>query len=195
MDELAAARTSVLDAVHRSLAQGGLSLRPADVRAWPTRVWQSRAAWLGPLAQTQERALVFVVAEIVQRIASSAAWRSHSHEHGVRLDLFVELDEIDARAYELAAFRHRLSSRPVDVQHGEVVEHSWHALVDRVAALAAYAERLVSLDSRPAETLTDDELARLATGWAGNELATDQVRALTAELPTALPSTPDTERE
>jgi hypothetical protein len=190
VDELAAARTSVLDAVRRSLAQGGLTLRPADVRTWPAaRVWQSRAAWLGPLAQTRERALVFVVVDVVERIATSTAWQSH--DHGVRLDLFVELDEIDARAYELAAFRHRLCSRPADVQHGHVLEHSWHALVDRVAALAAYADRLAVLDSRPAETLTEDEVARLAAGWAGNELAAEQVRALTAELPSELPSTPD----
>jgi hypothetical protein len=47
------------------------------------------------------------------------------------------------------------------------------------------------LDSRPAETLTEDEVARLAAGWAGNELAAEQVRALTAELPSELPSTPD----
>lgn len=112
MDALLA-REEVLEQVHQALTGGGLSLRPAEL----TRTWRSEPAWLGPLAQTEERALVFVAVEVVERITASPAWRSLD-DHQVRLDLVAELGDIDRRAYELAQLRHRIGRRDEVLTHG-----------------------------------------------------------------------------
>jgi hypothetical protein len=167
------ARRAVLDAVGRVLAPGGLSLRPAELAA---ARWRAHPGWLGPLAQTEERALVFVAIDIVARIAASPAW-SALDGHQDRLDLVTELDGIDRRAYELAGLRHAIGRRDT------VLTQSWTALVDRVAILMIYADRLRALETEaaPAE-LAEHEVAALTAGWAGDELAADQVRVLAGEL-------------
>jgi hypothetical protein len=180
--ELVRAREAVLDAVRRTLAAGGLSLRPAEL---PTPVpgtswrWRSGRDWLGPLAQTEERALVFVAMDVVARITASDAWRSG--DHNGRLDPGFELDQIDGRAHELAALRHQAGDR-VGREHAAVLADSWTALVDRVAALSGYADRLPMMAHEPTE-LADEQVARLLAGRAGDELAADQVHALAGELP------------
>jgi hypothetical protein len=191
--ELAAARTTVLDTVRGTLSQGGLSLRPADLCTWPDgTVWCSQSDWLGSLAQTEERALVFVAVSIVERIATSTAWGSPDLEdHQIRLDLVAELDAIDGRAFELADLCHRLGvpGRSADDTYGAVLTRSWEALVDRVAALATYADRLHVLDAELTDraraqrrALAEAQVERLVTGWAGDELAADQVRDLAGDL-------------
>lgn len=172
--ELSAARATVLDSVRRSLAEGGLPLRPADTGM---RGWRSQPGWLGPLAQTEERALVFVAVDVIRRVATSPAWRTLD-EHRIRLDPATELAEIDLRAYELAVLRRQLGDR-----RDSVLDGSWTALVDRVAALSIYAERLRELETEPAAELADEHVARLMAGAAGDELAAGHVRDLTGELP------------
>ncbi|HEX5118160.1 MAG TPA: hypothetical protein VFW65_23505 [Pseudonocardiaceae bacterium] len=173
--ELTAARTTVLDSVRRSLAEGGLPLRPADVGM---RGWRSQPGWLGPLSQTEERALVFVAVDVVQRVATSPAWLALD-DHRVRLDPATELAEIDLRAYELAVLRRQLGDR-----RDAVLGDSWTALVDRVAALVIYAERLRELETEPTAELADEHVARLMAGAAGDELAAGHVHDLAGELPT-----------
>jgi hypothetical protein len=172
--ELTAARATVLATIRRALAEGGLPLRPADVGM---RGWRSQPGWLGPLAQTEERALVFVAVDVVTRVATDPAWQSLD-EHRIRLDPAAELAEIDLRAYELAVLRRQLGGRRDTVLTG-----SWTALVDRVAALAIYAERLQELDTEPPAELADEHVARMLAGAAGDELAADHVRGLAGELP------------
>lgn len=172
--EAQVARQAVLDTVARSLAEGGLSLRPVELPG----AWRSQPGWLGPFAQTEERALLIVAVDVVERIAVSPAWRQLD-DHQVRLDLVAELIEIDRRAFELAALRHRIGRRD------DVLAQSWTALVDRVAALADYADRLRELASGAARPeLADHEIASALAGVAGDELAADQLRTLAGELHT-----------
>jgi hypothetical protein len=143
--------------------------------------WQSRQSWLGPLAQSQERRLVFVAVDTVARIAHSDAWASdYTDDHRIRLDLITELDEIDEQAYQLAELRQRLGEQP-DEHHAAAVDQSWNALVDRVTALSAYADRLAALASERAVRADDDAAARLIAGTVRDELATEQLRDLTTD--------------
>jgi hypothetical protein len=167
------ARQAVLAAVDRVLAAGGLSLRPAELAV---ARWREHPGWLGPLAQSEERALVFVAIDVVAGIAASPAW-SWLDDHRVRLDLAAELDAIDRRAFELAGLRHSIGGRDTALTHG------WTALVDRVAMLTIYADRLRALETEAAQPeLAEHEIAALTEGWAGDELAADQVRVLAGEL-------------
>jgi hypothetical protein len=141
--------------------------------------WQSTQQWLGPLAQTRERRLVFVAMDTVARIAGSEAWSSPDlDEHRIRLNLLAELDDIDAQAYRLA----ELGSHSGN-QHAEVVDQGWDALVDRVSALSAYADRLAALETEPAAAPIDAAANQLLAGSARDELASDHVRGLTRDLP------------
>jgi hypothetical protein len=141
--------------------------------------WQSRQSWLGPLAQSRERRLVFVAVDTVARIARSDAWASdYTDDHRIRLDLATELDEIDDQAYQLAALRHRLGEQP-DEQHAAALDQSWDAIVDRVSALSAYADRLAALASERGIRADDDAAARLIAGTVRDELAAEQLRDLT----------------
>ncbi|HEX5400970.1 MAG TPA: hypothetical protein VFX16_01565 [Pseudonocardiaceae bacterium] len=218
--DLAAARDAVLVAVRWALAGGGLSLRPPDVYTdWPmrpmyallakhhagqrltaperdtwhdARVWRSHPAWLAVHGQTQERALVFVMVEIVERIAGSATWQSpYLDEHRIRLDLLTELNDVDRQAYELAELRHQLTvaGLPADERHDAVLARSWAALIDRVASLTVYSDRLRALETVLAQRaateraeLAEAQVAKVVTGWASDELAAGQVIALAGEL-------------
>jgi hypothetical protein len=216
--EPAAARTAVLAAVAGYADRGGLPLRPADLHTrapisrlptaltakadagdrlstteretWSgSRRWVSRRQWLGPLAQAPERALVFVAVDVVGRIVAGAAWASaYLDDHRIRLDLMTELHEIDEQAHRLAELRHR-AGPAVEDRHGPVLTHGWDTLVDRVAALSVYANRLAALESRLAHraaderaALTDEPAATLVAGSARDELATDHLRALADDL-------------
>jgi hypothetical protein len=53
--------------------------------------------------------------------------------------------------------------------------------VDRVSALSDYADRLTALASAHAVRADDDAAARLIAGTVRDELATEQVRDLTAD--------------
>lgn len=142
--------------------------------------WRSRQAWLGPVAQSRERRLVFVAVDTVARIARSSAWASDDlDDHRIRLDLVTELDEIDDQAFQLAVLRRKLGGQP-DEQHAAALRRSWDALVDRVSALSAYADRLAALRSEQNAVAADSAVARLLAGTARDELASEQVRDLTA---------------
>jgi hypothetical protein len=216
--ESADARAAVLTAVAGWTDRGGLPLRPADLHTrvpisslpaalsakvaahdrlspaeretWSgSRRWVSGRPWLGPLAQARERALVFVAVDIVGRIVAGVAWPSeYLDDHRIRLDLRTELHEIDEQAHRLAALRHEAGTA-VEDRHGPVLTHGWDSLVDRVAALLVYANRLAALDSRLTHraadgraALTDEPAAGLVAGSARDELATDHLRALADDL-------------
>jgi hypothetical protein len=123
-----------------------LRLTHADRHALhETKRWQSRQNWIGPLSGSVERRLVIVARDVVERIVSSPAWSSgHLAEHRTRLNLGAELDQIDEQAFGLAALRAQLASGPqvVGDQRAIAVEQGWSRLVDRVAGLAVYAQRL-----------------------------------------------------
>src|SRR5262249_32836326 len=97
----------------------------------------------------------------------------------IRLDLTVELDEIDEQAHRIAVVRHQLGETPV----------GWLALVERVAALSLYANRLLVLEGELARQEAADRAgmvelsaAARAAGAVRDELATEHVRALADEL-------------
>lgn len=154
------------------LSRRSLAALPAPATAVS---WESTQPWPVTLAQSAERRLVFVAVEIVRRIAASPAWAStYLDEHRIRLDLVTELDEIDAQACRLAQLR----------DHPDVHRQGWDALVDRVSALSDYADRLTAMvEQQATRTAPDDEAARLLAGSVRDELATDQVRSLTRDLP------------
>jgi hypothetical protein len=155
--------------------------------------WQSVQPWIGQHTQSPERRLVFVAVDTVARIAGSAAWSSpYLDDHRIRLDLVTELDDIDAQAYQLAELRSRTGGQG---HHEEVLRQGWDALVDRVSALSNYADRLAGLApelARRAEAdraaHADDAAARLLAGSVRDELASDQVRGLTRDLPEVPPA-------
>jgi hypothetical protein len=167
------------------LAGGGMVIalrlsRRSSPRDEISAAWRSRQAWLGPWAQTQERRLVFVAVDTVARIARSNAWASDGlGDHRVRLDLITELDEIDDQAFHLAVLRRKLGDLP-DEDHAAALQRSWDALVDRVSALSAYADRLAALQTERNAVAADEAVARLLAGTARDELASEQVRDLTA---------------
>lgn len=161
-----------------------LRLTQQDRRALSgSRSWQSGQAWLGPLAETRERRLVFVAVDVVADIAGSDAWASgYLDEHRIRLDLATELDEIDEQA-------HRLAEVGAESPGAQAVGQGWDAVVDRVAALFLYAERLRAMAAdlaRHAEQeragLADDRAATLVAGSVRDEMAADHVRALAEDL-------------
>lgn len=126
----------MLAEVRRALDEGP---PPVQECRWPDgSVWRSPSNWLGSATRTEELALVSVAAGLVERIASGIGW---CDDHQIRRDLMAELDAIDGRAFELAGM-----DRPgVAAQdtYGAVLSRSWDGLVDRVAALHTYADRLV----------------------------------------------------
>jgi hypothetical protein len=90
----------------------------------------------------------------------------------VRLNLVAELEQIDAQAHRLALARH------VDRIESPAVDRAWDTAVDRVAALAAYADNLRGL-SGPANPVRESDLL---AGSAGDELALERLAALTEFL-------------
>jgi hypothetical protein len=157
-----------------------------------TKRWQSRQNWIGPLSGSIERRLVIVARDVVERIVSSPAWVSGQlAEHRTRLNLGAELDQIDEQAIGLALLRAQLTSGvqvPGD-QRAVAVEQGWQRLVDRVAGLAVYADRLAGVQQRLARqaaeyeaSYADGTVARLVAGAVRDELATDTLRSLSDEL-------------
>lgn len=182
-------------AVARYAAGDPLRLSTADRRTLAAaRYWQSRQGWIGPLSGSPERRLVLVARDLVERIVTSPAWTSGQLDgHRTQLDLAAELDQIDEQAYQLAQLRATLtgSSDPVSTpdQSDDALAQGWQALVDRVAALAVYASKLGGLDRQLADKQAadrllraDQQIAALLAGAARDDLAADQLRALTEEL-------------
>jgi hypothetical protein len=160
-----------------------------------SRFWESHQPWIGPLSGRPERALVTLAIQAVERITASDAWASsYLDEHRLRLDLVLELDQIDAQALRLASARVAVvphSAASVAVQ-GELARHAvaldgvWLGAVDRVAALRIYADQLAALDRHFADARAleraDDQLGELLAGSVRDEYAIDTVRALSGEL-------------
>jgi hypothetical protein len=169
-----------------------------------TKRWQSRQNWIGPMSGSIERRLVIVARDLVERIVSSPAWVSgHLAAHRTRLNLGAELDQIDEQAFGLAALRAQLSTgvRIPGDQRALAVEQSWQRLVDRVAGLAVYAERLNGVQQQLAReaaeyeaAYADGSVARLVAGAVRDELAADTLRTLSDELspPSELDGPPST---
>ncbi|MGI8679001.1 MAG: hypothetical protein ACR2LX_10010 [Jatrophihabitans sp.] len=127
-------------AARRSGAGNGLRLSGRDRRAIVEACrWTSSQQWTGPVASTQERALVVAAARAAQRIVRSRPWRSGElNRHGVPLAVAAELDQVDTFAFELAT-RHGQNSS--DVLSAELAD-AWDKALTRVAALTAYADTL-----------------------------------------------------
>ena len=125
-----------------------------------------------------------VAGELVLRLTASPVWTSDLlDDHRLRLNLAGELDEIDAQAFALANFRRRSGPSGAELDALEA------ALVDRVAALSLYADRVTALEPLLAGLAADErasradgELRELLAGSAGDDLAADRLRALAAEL-------------
>lgn len=157
-----------------------------------TKRWQSRQNWIGPLSGSVERRLVIVARDVVERIVSSPAWISGQlAEHRTRLNLGAELDQIDEQAFGLAALRAQLAAgvRVTGDQRVVAVEQGWQHLLDRVASLAVYADRLVNVQQRLAREAAEHEanhadgtVAKLVAGAVRDELAADTLRSLSDEL-------------
>ena len=157
-----------------------------------TTRWQSRQNWIGPLSGSVERRLVIVARDLVERIVSSPAWASgHLAAHRTQLNLGAELDQIDEQAFGLATLRAQLAGgvRIEGDQRAVAVEQGWQRLVERVAGLAVYAQRLDGVQHRLAReaaeyesTYADGTVARLVAGSARDELAADSLRSLSDEL-------------
>lgn len=157
------------------------------------RYWRSTQDWLGrPYAAGEEHALVLVARDIAARIAASVAWASAElDEHRVRLDLIAELDQVDARARDIADLRHRLAAiaaHPEDT-HAAALAASWQALVERVAVLLLYAGRLTAQGqelTHRAEQADADLLAgrvdELVAGAVHDELAAARLHDLAEDL-------------
>lgn len=145
--------------------------------------WDSKQAWTGALATTDERGLVIAAARVAERIARSPGWRLDAlGEHRLRLDLIAELDQIDDQAHRIALARQQQAGAP-----DPLLEQSWQALVDRVAALTAYADSLDGLAAAQAATV--DQLggdpvrdSDLLAGSTRDQLALEQLYALSLFL-------------
>jgi hypothetical protein len=157
-----------------------------------TKRWQSRQNWIGPLSGSIERRLVIVARDLVERIVASPAWASgHLAAHRTRLNLGAELDQIDEQAFGLATLRAQLAVgvRIPGDQRAVAAEQGWQRLVDRVAGLAVYAQRLDGVQQRLAReaaeyeaSYADGTVARLVAGTVRDELAADTLRSLSDEL-------------
>jgi hypothetical protein len=161
------------------IGAGLLRRRPARLTGPERRAiaaasrWDSKQAWTGPIEFCQERGLVIAAAREAERIVSTPGWRSGAlGEQRVRLDLVAELDQIDAQAHRIALARH------VDRSDSPAVDQAWDTAVDRVAALASYADNLRGL-SGPANPARESDLL---AGSAGDELALERLAALTVFL-------------
>ncbi|HEX4224084.1 MAG TPA: hypothetical protein VHZ97_17080 [Pseudonocardiaceae bacterium] len=157
-----------------------------------TKRWQSRQNWIGPLSGSVERRLVIVARDVVERIVCSPAWVSgHLAEHRTRLNLGAELDQIDEQAFGLATLRAQLAAGPQvpGDQRAVAAEQGWSRLVERVAGLVVYAQRLDGVQLRLAQeaaeyeaAYADGTVARLVAGAVRDELAADTLRSLSDEL-------------
>ncbi|HJP75928.1 MAG TPA: hypothetical protein VJ914_16795 [Pseudonocardiaceae bacterium] len=157
-----------------------------------TKRWQTRQNWIGPLSGSVERRLVIVARDVIERIVASPAWASgHLAAHRTRLNLGAELDQIDEQAFGLATLRAQLAAgvQIAGDQRAVAAEHGWQRLVDRVAGLAVYAQRLDGVQQRLAReaaeyeaAYADGTVARLVAGTVRDELAADTLRSLSEEL-------------
>jgi hypothetical protein len=124
--------------------------------------WTSKQDWSGAFAGGDERGLVIAATHAAARVARSPAWRSGQlDEQRVRLDLRVELDQIDEQAHRIAEAR----ARTGPVSSDTAVNTAWESAVDRVAALMAYAGELDGSARRRRE-----DAARLADPVRDGEL-------------------------
>jgi len=158
---------------------GGHRLSMADrARVAAASKWQSRQDWSGPLALGRERGLVLAAVDAARRITATPGWRSGSlDEQRVRLDLAVELDQIDDQAHRIAAARVAGTGDPA------AMEVAWEAALDRVAALTAYAGELDGSARRQRATMGDPVRdGDLLTGATLDGFALEHLVTLTAFL-------------
>ena len=144
--------------------------------------WSSRQDWSGPLGLGRERGLVIAATDAAGRIAASPGWRSgRLDEQRVRLDLAIELDQIDEQAHRIAAAR--VAAAPADPAADPALETAWSAALDRVAALTAYADELDGAARRQRATMADPVRdGELLTGATLDGFALENLVTLTAFL-------------
>jgi hypothetical protein len=146
------------------------------------RQWRSSQSWTGALASCPERGLVIAATRAVERITRSVPWQSGQlNEQRTRLDLRVELDQVDEQAYQVAAARHDSAA----LGDPAAVDAAWEAALNRVAALTAYANRISGSDARHADLAKQGDPVRdenLLAGSARDELAVEELVALTYYL-------------
>ena len=158
-----------------------------------TKRWQSRQNWIGPLSGSIERRLVIVARDVVERIVSSPAWISGQlAEHRTRLNLGARTGpdrRAGVRPGRCCAHRSRAGVPVPGDQRAVAVEQGWQRLVDRVAGLSVYADRLADVQQRLAReaaeyeaTYAEGTVARLVAGAVRDELAADTLRSLSDEL-------------
>jgi hypothetical protein len=177
---------SVGVAVVRSIAplRDPLRLTTDDRRELnQSRSWQSRQPWMGPRSASAEFRLVAVAHRAVQQLADSPAWASRFlSEHRLRLNLIQELDAIDYQACQLAVLREA---------NGDAADlnPAWASLVDRVARLRHYRDRVIGLNAHVDQldvaaraSQLDAQLRQLAVGSAMDQFAAESVRSLSADL-------------
>jgi hypothetical protein len=95
--------------------------------------WDSKQPWTGPLATATERDLVAAAAQVAERIARNPGRRTGTPGEQ-QLDVAAELDQIDEQAYRIAVAKQQTGASD------PILDQAWQALVDRVAALDAYAD-------------------------------------------------------
>jgi hypothetical protein len=161
-----------------------LQLTPADRRAIDAASrWDSKQSWTGALATGNERGVVIAAARVAERIARSPGWRLDAlGEHRLRLNLIAELDQIDDQAHRIAVARQQHPSGP-----DPVLDQAWQALVDRVAALTAYADNLDGLAAARAAAINNlggDPVrdSNLLAGSTRDQMALEQLYALSLFL-------------
>lgn len=138
--------TALLAVVNKRALAAGAGRAPAIA---PVR-WTSRQAWQGPLAFTQERALVVAATQAAQRITRAPVWgTSELDQRGARPDLAADLERIDEQAYRVASLRYdgATGGLPVARPVGPDVEQAWNRAVDAVASLTCFADSLDGLDT------------------------------------------------
>lgn len=142
--------------------------------------WDSKQQWTGPLAIGQERGLVIAAAREAERITRSPRWNSGALvEQRIRLDLGVELDQIDEQAHRIAIARQQQQAAG-PAPDATIIDSAWESTVDRVAALCAYADTLDGAPSAPIVGERDHAVGNtdLLAGSALDELAGEQMLAL-----------------
>ena len=165
----------------RFAASDPLRLGPAENRAiTAARHWQSRQDWTGPLAGGEERGVVIAAVDAAERIARTPAWRSgRIDELRVHLDLAYELDRIDEQAHSIATARRQYGG--ADPGPTPTLDKGWAAVVDRVAALTAYADELDNYEQRhrAAVNRAGETVGTTLSGRSpADQAASDQLTAL-----------------
>ncbi len=141
--------------------------------------WRSRHDWSGPLAGGAERGIVLAACDAARRITRTPHWRAGQiGDRHVHLDLARELDAVDAEAHRIGTAGHGVPDGP-----------AWAALLDRVAALTAYASQVDGYEQRREAAPARGPGAATGAPLPGEaaDLSEDEILALLMFLNATLP--------